>query len=533
MAFDSSIKVFFGGDVSALKSSITTARSMVGSFAKEIAAIGSIGAFVGIAKQALGLASNLTDVSTQLGINVISLQALQAAAINTGVAQEQLAMALQKTRIFAQEAAEGGEKQLEVLRKLGINAQLFASVPLDKKFELIGKASRDAKDQGEAFNAVADIFGAKVGPKMTQLLNEAARGMGTLTKEARDAGLVMETTTIAALDKANDAIEAFKKRVTIALGNILVNFRTQEGLTLLLFQFLKVAGVFGARIGSAIEEAAGIAGAVFKGAFQGVINFFRDGLVSAIMLAASEMNKLLPKKFEINIARLEELKSSGEYIADSIHRAISETTPNEFVKTVGDFWDSKIKEQQKIVDSLNNSEFTKEVKQLTTGAEKAGINIDKAAERLEGASKNMADVGASIESASSSLKGAILTGFGSPSERSNASDDALRQKLQQLESRLLVIRANDGGRYDMASGIQAATVGSEIELIKRELQSRNDIRSNVEMFGVEDARGRFTGDPYKFDALVQRYTVGLDKADKTNELLEKINSNIKNTLVNG
>lgn len=533
MAFDSSIRVFFGGDVSALKASVATARSIVAPFAKEIAAIGSVGAFVGLAKQAVGLASNLTDVSTQLGINVTSLQALQAAAINTGVAENELAMALQRTRLFAQEAAEGGEKQLEVLRKLGINAQLFASVPLDKKFELIAKAARDSRDQSEAFNAVADIFGAKVGPKMTTLLNEAARGMGTLSKEAKDAGLVMEESTIAALDRAGDAIEAFKKRVTIAVGSIIVNFRTEEGLTLLMYQFLKIAGTFGARIVDAISEANDFLGAVFTGTFRGVVNVFQDNLVKSIKTTADLLNRLLPDRFEIDTQSLQRFQSSGLSIAEEISRAIAETKPATFTQEVGKFWDSKIAEQQKVVDALNKAEFAKDIKALTTAADAAGINVDKAAARLENAAANMAQVGENVKQMTSDLRGVGITGFGSPTDRANASDQALRQKMQQLETRLLDVRKNDGGRYDLASGIQAATLGSEIELIKRELKARGDIRRNVESFGIEGARSRFQGDPFKFDQLVQRYTAGLDKQDKTNELLEKLNANVKNVLVNG
>lgn len=544
MAFDSSIKVFFGGDVSALKSSVASARSIVGGFAKEIAAIGSVGAFVGMARQAVGLASNLTDVSTQLGINVVSLQALQAAAINTGVAEDQLAMALQRTKLFAQDAAEGGSAQLEVLQKLGINAQLFASVPLDKKFEMIAKAAANSKDQGQAFNAVADIFGAKVGPKMTTLLKEAARGMGTLTEEAKANGLVMETSTIAALDKAGDSIEAFKKRVTIAIGNIIVNFRTKEGLTLLLLQFLKIAGQFGARIVDAITDANKFAFAAFRGVFQSVVNFFRDGMLNGITDAASLLNKILPDKFQIDASGLQKLKSTGESIGDLIARAISETSPSKFTEEVGGFWDSQIKDQQKIVDALNNGEFKEAIKDLNGKLKPAADKIQEGGKGVAEGAPGVEEGGEAVEEGAENLgywskewitamKGAGITGFGSPGDRSNASDEALKQKAQQLETRLLEIRKNDGGRYDMASGIQAATVGSELELIRRELSMRTQIRGNVEAFGVDGARRFFEGDPFKFDALVQRYTVGLDKADKTNELLDKINNNLKNTLVNG
>lgn len=531
---DASIIAKFGGDTGPLRSAIGQAKGMVGGFVAEIAALASVSVFIGLAKQAIDLGSSLADTSKQLGIHVEKLQALQYAAIGAGVKEEELANALKRTRIFAEEAAQGGEKQLAVLRQLNIDTEKFFKAPLDQKLELIGKAFKSSKDQGQAFNAVAEIFGAKVGPQMTTLITEAAKGMGKLTKEAKDAGAVMSASTVAALDKAGDAIEEFKRKVTVSVGNILVNFRTEEGIKLLTYQLLRAAVVFGTKLLSVILALPVYVQTAFALGFQGAINFFRDKMVDAVKGVAEMLNKILPSQyfFKFDTASLDKFKSSGRYVGEQLELGLKGAAAH-FAKTVSKdmptAFDKVIADQQKVVDNLNKIEFKADVKALTTSAEKAGQNINDAAKNLVEAGQSVKEAAAQVaEAEKSKMSGNGFIGFGNPEDRMNASDEELKEQVRrnrkaERESRNFALNPKD--QSGLAGALNAAWFSSIAMLAEQELARRSQFRSNLAR-GEDFARQQFNGDPLQFDELVQRYTQGLDKQDKTNDLLKRINDKL-------
>jgi hypothetical protein len=202
---DFSLKAVFGLDATGVKTELKQLRNEVNDFAETwgkvaIAAAGA--AFVALAKGAVELGAKLKDNAEAASINVEELQKLNYLAEQNGTSQEVMQKALEKTRAFMAQATAGSEMHVKSLRDLGISATAMANIPLERKFQSIALAYANAEDKAEAYNAVSDIFGEKIAPKMLASLTVLAEeGFGALGESAQEAGAVMSTSTIVALEK--------------------------------------------------------------------------------------------------------------------------------------------------------------------------------------------------------------------------------------------------------------------------------------------------------------------------------------------
>ena len=523
MAF--SLKAVFGIDATGVKTEIKQLRKELNTFVRDYAKLGAglaIGAFVALSKGAIDLGSKLSDLSLQIGINVEKLQVLNALARDAGVAQETMNKALIKTRTSAQEAAEGNKTYADAFAALGINVREFLALPAEERIVAIGKAYERSADKNKAYNAVAGIFGEKVGPKMMEVLGVLAnQSFPSLEASAKKAGDVMSAETIVALDKAGDAIEAFKQRITIAVGKIIVNFRTEEGLKLMGLQMMKAAGLFGAKIVDALVEGAAFAWSAFKGTFTGLGNLLRDKLLDANIAAVKAINKILPDRFQISITGFEELKSSGEYVAASITRAIAETKPSTFAKDVTEYWDSAIKKQQGVVDSLNRVDLGKDAQKLTDAGKaitESGIaagaaiaaGAEKAADKLQGAAMFLL----------SAINGATMASL---------ADDTLKEIIRRNQNKIRdvnnpALNPNAGG---IGAAYETANYQTELGNAQRELDLRNRFRADLSRLGEQRARQNY--DPLIFEKLLSQLgpeandlqAQSLNELKKLNERLNK------------
>lgn len=553
MAF--SLKAVFGIDGSGVRTELRQLLRELNSFVQDFAKLGAgaaVGAFVAFSKGALDLASSLKDTALQVGINVEKLQALHYAATQNGSSVETMNKALEKLRLNTQAAASGSKEQAAAFAQLGLNIQQMLALPLEQRYEAVAKAVRNSTDKQAAYNAVSEIFGNKIGPDQIAVLDAlAADGFPKVAKAAAAAGQVMSAETVVALERAQQAIENFKKQATVAVGDILVNFRSEEGLQLLGLRLLKAAAGFGGKILDALSEANDLIGSVFTGTFTGVANWLRDKLVDAAKALSGALNAVLPERFEINVAGLDQFRSSGEYVAASITRAIAETKPSTFQRDFTAFWDDAVKKQEAVVKQLNNTELKKDAdairnagKSLQQSGEATGDAIkkgaDDAAKKLEEAAAKAA---AQYESAAQSLAsktGAIfdkslknLGMLGSLSGRALSSmDDATIEEIlrrARAESSTLSNPALTPGFDNLANQFQRARVDQEILNAQRELDIRNRFRQDVSLYGVDRARQMSPLDPEVFAKLLQQIGPGADeyRNRQLNEL-EKISDGTAN-----
>ena len=525
-----SLTAVFGMDSSGVKTELKSLKRSVLSFAEDFAKLGAaagVGAFVALSKGAVELAGSLADASANIGINVESLQALQAQHKRNGVSNEELTKALEKTKTAVISAAEGDIKAEAALKKLGLASADLIKLPLAEQYAAIAKGAAGAKNSNEAFSAVADLLGAKVGPRLMGSLKELGEvGLPGVTKGAQEAGQVMSTTTIAALDKAGDAIDDFKRKATIWAGEIVVNFRTTGGLKLMGMQLVGVVSNFGWGIVDAITEGGQMIWAVFEGALTGVTNVFQDAMVDAVKGVAGLINKVLPSKFEINVGNLEEFKSGGKGIGDSITEAIAKTSPSTFKKDFGEAWDAAIAEQQTVVDELNAVDFSEDATKLANAGKTAGASVVDGAKKVQDAGK---DAGTSLAEGGIVAAEAIAEVakmLSSAIERTGAGyQDQSTTALQGVRARVAA-QLSDAQRADRNTGravggtvesFATSAFKSELFNIEKELAARKQFDADFLRLGSAQTLAKYG------DANFNRYSKEMqDQSTRTTNALEQI-----------
>lgn len=148
--------------------------------ASGIATMFGAGMMASFALKTIKFFDDIGDAAANLDISVEKMQALNSVAVQTGVGFEQLTMALGKLK-NAQSDVTTNEKLAEAFKQLGISVEDVRMLSTDDLFAKIGTAISSAKDRQAAFNAVVDIFGERIGPRLVSLLKESKTGMDEFT----------------------------------------------------------------------------------------------------------------------------------------------------------------------------------------------------------------------------------------------------------------------------------------------------------------------------------------------------------------
>lgn len=522
MAF--SLEATFGVNTTNVRAELKTLRRDLDKFVEGFAKIGAgmaVGAFVALGKEAIDLAGSLSDTAQNIGINVESLQALQAQHKRNGVSNEELVKSLQKTKAAVIDAAQGNEKAEAAFRTLGLSAKELIALPLDQQYAAIAGAVAEAEDQTAAYAAVSTILGEKVGPKLMGSLRDLGeQGLPGVSKAAAEAGQVMSAETIVALDRAGDAIDDFKKRITVAVGNILVNFRSEEGITLLGLKLMKVAAEFGGSILDFFTEAGSMAYAVLRGSFRGVLNYLQDGFVDVVQGIAALINRVLPKNFEINVGNLEEFRSSGKSIGDEITEAIAQTSPSTFKKDFGDVWQESIDDMQAAVDRLNEVDLGEEADKLRAAGDAVETSIGSGSDDLEDAGdvveESISDAAEEIADSAKELYQAMNRVGADYSEQSTAALQGVAARLRSNRDSAALDTSYNSAFTPGAKSPLLSVYQTELTAVERELAYRKRIQDITARYGEDAARAQFGDRPVdsalrEMQSDTKRSTVALEK----------------------
>lgn len=533
---DYSLTAVFGLDATGLKTGLKQVRSEVNDLVSQWgkwAALAGAGAFIALAKDAVQLAGKLSDTAMNLGMNVTSLQALEAQHKRNGVSEEQLTKALEKTKAAVLASAAGNDTATASLRALGLSTDKLIKLPLDKQYEAIAKAAFKAKDQNAAYSAVCDLLGEKVGPKLMASLKDLGEiGLPGVTKAAMEAGQVMSNETIAALDRAGDAIDDFKKRATVAVGNILVNFRTAEGIELMGLQLLKAVSVFAARIVQVPYNVGQLFAAVLFGTFEAAGGYLLNAGISAVQAIGKAMNAILPSRFQIDIGNLDQFRSDSKGFVDDIARNISMTEPTAFIDAVAGGYDDLIAKQQKVVDQLNKTDLKPATDALTKAGEVVKVSVVKGADAVEDAGKKSGkEIEDAAKRAAATWEAAQLGARGG-AQFNTAPDSALAEIVRRNSAQAHELRNQPGGVFSAAAytnRLEAGRLEAEAANAKRELETRANLRSAFASGGEAGVFRAFpTTDPITLGRMIDQFARNLDVSEQTQLSIKTIENGLVN-----
>jgi hypothetical protein len=209
-------------------------------------------------KSVTDLGGQLNDLSIEAGMTTDSFQGLAYANLQNGLAFEQTAKAAENLRSKIQDAVSGNDAAIKSFAALNLTGEGLRALSIDQQWEVIAISLANATDKQAAYNAIADIFGAKIGPKMKETLDQIATSGFDQISKGFDS-IKLSDKEIKNLDRAGDSFQILFSTVKsgaasafVGAQNYLEKFLTEMERAKLR---VKKGGLF---IGPMTEEALAI-----------------------------------------------------------------------------------------------------------------------------------------------------------------------------------------------------------------------------------------------------------------------------------
>lgn len=210
-----------------------------------LAAIFSVGALAGFAKNVIGEAGQLQDVADRMGITPEQLQAITAAAKPFGTSIEEISKAIRNlNKARAEALAQPGGKTAREFGALGMNRDTLRGISDGNEMLLrFSDALKGANLNANNLPVILDL----IGQKNEAVIPPLVAGMRALTQTAREAGMVISNETVGALDEAGDAMTNLSTQIQTAAAPAIVWFinRLQESVALLRAMSSGASAAFG------------------------------------------------------------------------------------------------------------------------------------------------------------------------------------------------------------------------------------------------------------------------------------------------
>jgi len=203
---------------------------MVGRILKVGAAIGTLTAAVAFfgATQVNAFtesASLIHDTAQRLGITAEQYQRLAFGAKLAGIENEEFTKSLKQLQVNLGKTAIGaGGEAGKVLEALGfkLRDKVTGRVKdLSKAFPELADRLNKIKDQSKRAAAEAELFGAKLGPKMETLVSSGSKGIAALGDEAESLGGVLKNEVIDSAEDFGDKLDKIKA-AAVGVRNVIV-----------------------------------------------------------------------------------------------------------------------------------------------------------------------------------------------------------------------------------------------------------------------------------------------------------------------
>lgn len=196
------------------------------------ALVGSLTAF---AKIAANNVSQQRALAESVGLTAQQFSALNYAARQSELSQEDLGRALFRLNTVLADAANGNEMAAETLAKFGISAE-------DVRSGVVG-SEQALRRIADVFNGMpaginksalaADLLGDKLGAKLIPFLSQGSAGLDEFARKGEAVGAVMTDRVADAVAKANDKLAAFAQtlqtQVLVGLSALLGLVESTEG----------------------------------------------------------------------------------------------------------------------------------------------------------------------------------------------------------------------------------------------------------------------------------------------------------------
>jgi hypothetical protein len=193
-----------------LGSKMTKIAGVIGTAFVASIGVDTVRAWADATKGALEYAGSLGETAQQLGVTTDELQEFRYVATQTGIAQDQMDKALQKTTRTLGELATPTKAQAEAMKELGLSAKELEGLGTGDFIALLGDKFKGLTAAQQA------ALGAQLGlgrsfQTMIPLLNEGTAGIEKMRKAAHDLGIVISQQAIDNADANADLLTTYEK----------------------------------------------------------------------------------------------------------------------------------------------------------------------------------------------------------------------------------------------------------------------------------------------------------------------------------
>jgi len=211
----------FDAGMARMRGGVKRFSALLGPLKTALAGAFSVAAITRAATAALEYASVLTDVTTQLNINVEAFQVLSAAMVDAGGTQKNLSKALVTLKKSIGQAEGGLVSYVREFENLGLKIEDLLELPLEKQLEALARGFVNTKNEAVKFSAIAILLGGR-----STIIREALEELGTdgfekLDKRIRETNRILGAETADRLDKTVDDILEFKRNALVIIGEYL------------------------------------------------------------------------------------------------------------------------------------------------------------------------------------------------------------------------------------------------------------------------------------------------------------------------
>jgi hypothetical protein len=179
--------------------------------AKFAAVLGGIAVAAVIAFTLAGIKSvnQLGKTADKLGIMPAKLQALQLAAVATGVTVETFNMAMQRMVRRVSEAGHGFGEAKGALLELGLNAKELSKLPVDEQFKRIADEMEKVATQGDRVRLAMKLFDSE-GVALVNTMKGGSAALEAFSKEAEELGLLLSGPQVRAVEVLSTNLDLLK-----------------------------------------------------------------------------------------------------------------------------------------------------------------------------------------------------------------------------------------------------------------------------------------------------------------------------------
>jgi hypothetical protein len=398
-----SVQTSFGSMVKA------GAALAVGFGAIKVAANAITGTF-GTFKDALDLGGTMADLSARTGETAGNLMLLRRAFDNSGVGAEKVGTSINKLQKFMDDAAQGGEKQNEVLGRLGLTMADMAGKTPTEQMAILADRLNGVSDDGTRAALAIQIFG-KSGGLLLPLMADFSGGIQTAKDQLGSMPKVLDLNS-AAFDNISDNITVAKGKFLEFAAGLLAKIAPALELATDLMTRFDAAGA-GMKLGEIITGASNA-----MGGFTDALNAIKIGEFGLAFKIAFESIKLQAadsiNSIAANVMAAVQASSAFLLAAFGPGSGIFTIISAQFDKMAANFTKSLIGGAKAIAEALNipfadfsgalknadlqieqaNNKISNSVSQIGSDFKLAGQEASKAYDQALSSSKQLIDTSA-------------------------------------------------------------------------------------------------------------------------------------------